>query len=309
MKIISWNVNGIRAVEKKGFIDWVSASDADVICIQETKAHQGQLSPLLVNPPVGLKVKENYPTPLSKEALEMTERGEYHPFESLSTQNSEQKPGFESETVSGTEAGNPTYYSYWSSAKRPGYSGTAIYCKTKPDAVETMGIPEFDDEGRVTLVKYGTTTIISAYFPNSQEGGARLGYKLDFCKAMKGFCDKLVSQGYNIILCGDYNIAHKPIDLANPKSNEKNAGYLPEERDWMEFFTTHGYCDTFRKFCQDPGQYTWWSYRFKAREKNIGWRIDYHCVNDSFADNVISSTILPSVMGSDHCPIQLHIED
>ena len=238
MKIISWNVNGIRAVEKKGFIDWISASDADVICIQETKAHQGQLSPLLVNPPVGLKVKENYPTPLSKEALEMTERREYQPFESLSTQNSEQKPGFESETVSGTEAGNPTYYSYWSSAKRPGYSGTAIYCKNKPDSVETMGIPEFDDEGRVTLVKYGMLAIISAYFPNSQEGGARLGYKLDFCKAMKEFCDKLVSQGYNIILCGDYNIAHKPIDLANPKSNEKNAGYLPEERDWMEFFTT-----------------------------------------------------------------------
>ena len=184
-KIISWNVNGIRAVEKKGFIDWLLGCGADVVCIQETKANPGQLSPELLAP-------------------------------------------------------GGVYKSYFSSAKRPGYSGTAIFTKTEPDSVETMGDGRFDDEGRVTIAKYGKLAVISAYFPNSQDAGARLDYKL--------------------------------------------------------------------AFCEEPKQYTWWSYRFHAREKNIGWRIDYQCVNPSFIDKVKSSVILADVLGSDHCPIAVEVE-
>jgi exodeoxyribonuclease-3 len=252
--IISWNVNGIRAVEQKGFYDWLAKESPDILCLQETKAHKGQLNPALVNP----------------------------------------------EIPDGT-----VYKSFWSSAKKAGYSGTAIYSKTEPLDVRTLGVSEFDDEGRVVLAEYPEAVVISAYFPNSQEAGARLGYKLGFCAAILEACDKLVSAGKNIILCGDYNIAHKPIDLANPKSNEKNPGYLPEERAWMDTFIGAGYVDTFRAFCAEPAQYSWWSYRFHAREKNIGWRIDYECVNPAFMPKVVSSTILKDVYGSDHCPVKL----
>lgn len=264
MKIISWNVNGIRAVEKKGFIDWILNSGADVVCIQETKAKKEQLSESLL-----------------------------HPAKSL-----------EESSVEKTE-----YFSHFYSAVKPGYSGTAIYSKRMPDLVTNMGISDFDDEGRVTAAHFGNTVVISAYFPNSQDAGARLSYKIAFCDAMISFCDSLVASGKNIVLCGDYNIAHKPIDLANPKANEANAGYLPEERAWMEKFTTSGYTDTFRHFCKEPKQYTWWSYRFHARDKNIGWRIDYECVNNSFLEKVKSSTILSSVLGSDHCPIMIEVEE
>lgn len=254
-RIISWNVNGIRAAEKKGFAQWIADCGADVVCIQETKAHPGQLSPGLISP----------------------------------------------------EYDGGIYKSFWASAKKPGYSGTAIYSRLEPDDVQTMGIPAFDDEGRVLVVKYGGLAVVSAYFPNSQEAGARLAYKLDFCHAIKDFCDRMVAEGTNVVLCGDYNIAHKPIDLANPKTNEGNAGYLPEERAWMDEFTGGGWCDTFRRFCAEPGQYTWWSYRFKSRERNIGWRIDYQCVNESFASSVASASILRDVVGSDHCPVAVEI--
>lgn len=255
--IVSWNVNGIRAVEKKGFLDWLALESPDVLCLQETKAHRGQLTQELIEPV-------------------------------LSTGN---------------------YRSWFSSANKAGYSGTAIYSKTEPLDVRTMGYPEFDDEGRVIMAEYADTVVISAYFPNSQEAGARLGYKLDFCQAMLETCDKLVASGKNIILCGDYNIAHKPIDLANPKTNEGNPGYLPAERAWMDAFTAAGYVDTFRAFCAEPKQYTWWSYRFHAREKNIGWRIDYTCVNPAFMPRVTGSVILPDVHGSDHCPVKLTYEN
>ncbi|MDR3284007.1 MAG: exodeoxyribonuclease III [Treponema sp.] len=255
MQIYSWNVNGIRSVEKKDFIPWLFSSGADIVCVQETKANPGQLSPSLKFP----------------------------------------------------ERDGVTYTSYWASAKRPGYSGTAVYCKTKPDAVFVLGNSAFDDEGRVLAVRYGNLVVICAYFPNSQEAGARLPYKLDFCAAMLDFCQSLVSGGKNIVLCGDYNIAHKPIDLKHPKANEGNPGYLPEERAWMDTFTSSGFVDTFRHFCQDPDQYTWWSYRFHAREKNAGWRIDYQCVNERLLPAVKSSVICPSVIGSDHCPVKLEL--
>lgn len=262
MKIISWNVNGIRAVEKKGFVDWLLSTQADVICIQETKGNPGQLSPELLNP-----------TDITK---------------------------------------GLSYKSFFNSAKRPGYSGTAIYCKNEPDAVENLGNPLFDDEGRVTIVKIGKTAVISAYFPNSQddeEGGhPRLEYKIDFNKAIHKKCDELVAAGFNIVLCGDYNVAHKEIDIANPKTNTKHAGFLPEEREWMDTFINSGYVDSFRYFCDEPGKYTWWSYRFHAREKNVGWRLDYQCVNKDFVKNLKSAKILSEVLGSDHCPVELIVE-
>ena len=250
-KIITWNVNGIRAVEKKGFVDWLQASGGDVVCIQETKANPKQLSDSLLAP--------------------------------------------------------QGYHAYWASAQKAGYSGTAIYSKKEADLVTTMGVEEFDNEGRTLAAHFGNIVVISAYFPNSQEAGARLDYKIEYCNAMLDFCNELVKQGKDIVLCGDYNIAHKPIDLANPKTNEKNPGYLPEEREWMDKFTNSGYVDVFRNFCTEPNQYSWWSYRFKARERNVGWRIDYTCVNESMVKNVTDSKIRQEVLGSDHCPVEIDI--
>lgn len=276
MNIISWNVNGIRAVEKKGFLNWLSDCGADVVCIQETKANPAQLSENLISPPYG----ENASAALS-----------------------------DSSGGAGLFDDCKRYFSAFSSAKKAGYSGTAIYSKVKPDSVENLGDARFDDEGRVTIAKFGKIAVISAYFPNSQEAGARLDYKLEFNKAILKKCDELVSEGFNVVLGGDYNVAHTPIDLANPATNEKNPGYLPEEREWFTSFLNAGYVDTFRKFNSEPKQYTWWSYRFHAREKNIGWRIDYWCVHKKFEDKVLSSTIMADVTGSDHCPIQIQIEE
>lgn len=251
-KVISWNVNGIRAAERNGFLDWIIASDADVVCVQETKAHPEQLSEELLSP-----------------------------------------------------AG---YVSHFSSAEKRGYSGTATYSKKKPDNVTTLGIKDFDTEGRVLITTFGSLHIVNAYFPNSQEGGKRLDYKLAFCAAVKEHLDGLVRSGHDVLLCGDYNIAHTEIDLARPKQNENNPGYLPEEREWMTSFLTSGYTDTFRVFEPGPGHYTWWSYRGGARARNVGWRIDYHCVNERLRDRVLSSVIHPETTGSDHCPLSIHIE-
>jgi exodeoxyribonuclease-3 len=204
-----------------------------------------------------------------------------------------------------TDASGKPYRVYWASAKRRGYSGVALYTREEPKSVAGLGRPEYDDEGRTIVADYGDFVLIDAYFPNSQEAGDRLSYKLGFCAAIKETCDRLVSSGRHVIVCGDYNIAHKPIDLANPKSNEGNPGYLPEERAWMDGFTGSGYVDTFRRFCAEPAQYTWWTYRFHAREKNVGWRIDYHCTDEGFINRVASSEILKDVPGSDHCPVKL----
>jgi exodeoxyribonuclease-3 len=254
MKIISWNVNGIRAAETHGFSSWLEQANPDILCLNETKAEPAQLSPSLVNPQV---------------------RG---------------KP----------------YFSYWACAKKKGYSGVAIFSKTEPLDVRFMGKEEFDNEGRTLVADYEQFTLIAAYFPNSQDAGKRLDYKLNFCAAMLKLCNALVKKGRHIVLCGDYNIAHTPIDLARPKENEGNAGYLPEERAWMDTFVQAGYVDTFRHF--HPGEkdhYSWWSYRAGARERNIGWRIDYHCVDREFLPMVQSSIIRPEVTGSDHCPVEI----
>ncbi len=247
--VLSWNVNGLRAIEKKGFLDWVKGSGADIICIQETKVQEDRISEELKHP--------------------------------------------------------DGYRSYWACAERKGYSGVGVFTRIDPVSVNPLGIHEFDSEGRVLVLEFPQFVLINAYFPNSQEEGSRLPYKLKFCETLRHFALDLVSRGKRVLISGDYNIAHKPIDLANPKANEKNPGYLPEEREWMDTFIASGFVDTFRMFIQEGGHYTWWTYRFKAREKNIGWRIDYHCVNSAFAPHVQEAKILKEVMGSDHCPVSV----
>ncbi|MFP4510481.1 MAG: exodeoxyribonuclease III [Spirochaetaceae bacterium] len=247
--IVSWNVNGIRAAVRNGFIEWITGCGADVVCIQETKAHPDQLTEELLTP-----------------------------------------------------AG---YSSYFANAEKRGYSGTAIFSRTPPDDVSFLGEPDFDSEGRVLIETFGSLSVVNAYFPNSQEAGKRLSYKLAFCEAVKARVDSLVQNGQDVVLCGDYNIAHTEIDLARPKQNEKNPGYLPEERAWMSSFLGAGYVDTFRMFETGANHYTWWSYRGGARTKNVGWRIDYHCVNEGLRDRVKASLIHPDIGGSDHCPVSI----
>jgi len=258
MRIVSWNVNGIRAVEKKSFIPWMETDGADIVCIQETKARPKQLSGAL------LEIKDTAGTP---------------------------------------------YHAYWASAKKPGYSGVAIYTKTEPLDVKLLGISEFDDEGRVLQADFEGFTLVSAYFPNSQDAGKRLDYKLSFCSAIFDLCQKYRAQKRHFILAGDYNIAHTPIDLARPKDNDDSAGYLPEERAWMDSFTAAGFVDTFRHFHPGKGaHYTWWSYRKQCRERNLGWRIDYHCTDPEFLPAIESSVIRPDVFGSDHCPVEITLK-
>lgn len=253
LKFISWNVNGIRAVEKKGFIDMVPEFDADVIGLQETKAQPDQLSEELKN-------------------------------------------------IHG-------YSSYWHSAERKGYSGVAFYSRIEPVAVHYgLGDPEFDCEGRVLTLEFAKYYLINIYFPNSGDKLKRLDYKLRFNDKLLSFAKELEKRK-SVVLCGDFNVAHKEIDLKNPKTNVKNAGFTPEERSWMDSFVEAGFVDTFRIFNKEPEQYTWWSYRFNARAKNVGWRIDYFCVNDRAKANVKNVSILKDVMGSDHCPVEIEYSE
>jgi exodeoxyribonuclease III len=249
LKFVSWNVNGIRAIEKKGFISTLPEFDADVIGLQETKAQPDQLSEELKN--------------------------------------------------------IPGYKSYWHSAERKGYSGVAFYSRIDPMAVHYgLGDPEFDSEGRVLTLEFQNFYLINIYFPNSGDKLVRLNYKLRFNEKLAFFTKELEAKKA-VILCGDFNVAHKEIDLKNPKANIKNAGFTPEERAWMDSFVEEGYVDTFRMFNQEPDQYTWWSYRFSARAKNIGWRIDYFCVSEGAKTRVKNAAILKEVLGSDHCPVEL----
>ncbi len=253
MKIVSWNVNGVRASAKNGMLQWLSFEQPDVVCLQEIKALEEDLEDI-VKIPFG-------------------------------------------------------YLSYWHPAEKKGYSGVAIYSKTEPlDVKKGFGYKQFDSEGRVITARFSNFNLINAYFPNSQRDHARLGYKLDFCQAMLEYCEGLLRKGENIILCGDFNIAHTEIDLANPKTNTQNAGFLPEERAWMDKFLSSGYVDTFRNFEKKGGHYSWWSYRPGVREKNIGWRLDYHVTNQSFLKNIKKSYIQPEVRGSDHCPVVIELE-
>ncbi len=204
----------------------------------------------------------------------------------------------------------PGYTSVWRPAEKKGYSGVAAFFRdgAEPRGVSEFGIGEFDSEGRVQLLDYSSFVLVNAYFPNSQAEGARLDYKLRFCNAILDYCDAIVKKGGHVLVCGDFNIAHREIDLARPKQNTKNPGFLPEERAFMDTFTQAGYVDTFRHFCAEPHHYTWWSYRAQARQKNVGWRIDYHCINEGFLDAVAEAGIQSHVMGSDHCPVELRLD-
>jgi exodeoxyribonuclease-3 len=235
-KFISWNVNGIRAVEKKGLAGMISASGADIYALQETKAHPDQLSDELKNV--------------------------------------------------------PGYVSHFASALKKGYSGVAVYVKENPINVTTgLGEPQFDNEGRVLTLEYPDLFFVNCYFPNAQDKLLRIDYKIAFNERLLSHLSFLAEKK-TVVVTGDFNVAHKPIDLANPKQNEGNPGYSPQERAWMDKFISGGWVDTFRMFDERPGQYTWWSYRFKAREKNIGWRIDYFCVDEKSFVHVTLSKFL-----------------
>jgi exodeoxyribonuclease-3 len=250
--VISWNVNGIRAVTKNGFFSWLEEAQPDILCMQESRA---------------------LPADLTEEQL--APKG---------------------------------YTSLWNPAKKKGYAGTAAYVKEEPISVGTLGIEQFDNEGRVQVLEYPDFTILNGYWPNSQGERARLDYKLEYVKAITRYANKLVRAGKNVLICGDLNIAHEAIDLARPDSNEDSPGYYIEERKAMTRFLGHGYVDTFRHFCEEPEHYSWWSYRTRARARNVGWRIDYHVVNEAFLPCVKRAWILNDVMGSDHCPVGIEID-
>lgn len=252
MKIYSWNVNGIRAIKRKGFIDWILKEEPDIIGLQETKIQDEQLPDDLRN-------------------------------------------------IEG-------YYSYFSFAERKGYSGVALYTKEEPINVEHgIGIERYDKEGRILLAEYPDFILLNIYFPNGKRNQERLKYKLDFYDDMLNYIEGLRKDGKEIIIFGDYNTAHREIDLKNPKENEKISGFLPIEREWLDSLLEHNYIDTYRYFYPDKETYSWWSYRTRARERNAGWRIDYHFISGGLEDKLVNADILTDVMGSDHCPVTVEL--
>lgn len=250
-KLISWNVNGLRACMEKGFPDFFKDVDADIFCLQETKLQEGQITMNL-----------------------------------------------------------PEYYQYWNYAEKKGYSGTAIFTKEEPLSVSYgMGIEKHDHEGRIITLEFSNYYMITVYTPNSQEELKRLNYRMEWEDDFHTYLKKL-EKNKPVIVCGDMNVAHKEIDLKNPKTNHKNAGFTDEERKKFSILLDAGFTDTFRHFYPDlEGAYSWWSYRFKAREKNAGWRIDYFLVSNSLNNSLKDALIYKDILGSDHCPIGLLIED
>lgn len=249
-KLISWNVNGLRACVTKGFLDYFREADADVFCIQESKLQKGQI-----------------------------------------------------------ELDLPGYHQYWNYAEKKGYSGTALFCKEEPRSVTYgIGIPEHDTEGRVITAEFDDYYVVTCYTPNSQNELRRLGYRMTWEDAFRAYLVKL-NETKPVILCGDLNVAHNEIDLKNPKTNRKNAGFTDEERGKMTELLASGFTDTYRYFYPDQeGVYSWWSYRFRAREKNAGWRIDYFIASQSLNEKLVSAAIHTEVFGSDHCPVELCIK-
>ena len=250
LKLISWNVNGLRAVVGKGFVDIFNELDADIFCLQETKLQEGQID---------LKL--------------------------------------------------PGYYQYWNYAKKKGYSGTAIFTKKEPVSVSYgLGIEEHDQEGRVITLEFDNFYFLTVYTPNSQNELARLSYRMDWEDAFRAYVKKL-DEKKPVVLCGDLNVAHQEIDLKNPKTNRMNAGFTDEERGKMTELLDAGFIDTFRYFYPEKKDiYSWWSYRFKAREKNAGWRIDYFIVSKRLENCLKDASIHTEILGSDHCPVELMIE-
>ncbi|RYY69122.1 MAG: exodeoxyribonuclease III [Chitinophagaceae bacterium] len=254
MRIISYNVNGIRAALKKGFLDWLISNPADVICLQETKASDADVD---------------------TKALE--------------------------------DAG---FHHHWFSAQKKGYSGVAVFSKTKPDAVKLgTGFEMSDFEGRVIEVQFGDVKLINAYFPSGTSGDERQSYKYQWLNEMQTYLDELKQTTPKLILCGDYNIAHQDIDIHDPKGNKKSSGFLPEEKEWMTNFLASGWIDTFRVFHPEPHRYSWWSQRFPSvRLNNKGWRIDYITVTEPLRSSLTDAEIYPDIKHSDHCPIYVDIK-
>lgn len=250
MKILSWNVNGLRAVYKRNFLQWLENSGADIVCLQETKAQPDQLTPDLINP-----------------------KG---------------------------------YYSYFNSATRKGYSGVAVYTKEKPRSVENkLGLERFDDEGRVLELEYPEFTLFNFYIPNGGQQKENLDYKLDVYNRLIDYLKTIKDK--NIILIGDFNIAHKEIDLARPEDNQDSIMFTPKERKQIDRLVGLDFTDTFREFHKEGGRYTWWSYMAEARARNLGWRIDYTFTSKTLTPKLKNAFILSEVMGSDHCPVGVEI--
>jgi exodeoxyribonuclease-3 len=212
------------------------------------------------------------------------------------------------EQVSAYLKNTPGYNIYWNSAERKGYSGVVTYSKEKTiDVKKGFGIEKFDKEGRILITEYPSFMLFNIYFPNGKKNQERLDYKLDFYDTFLAYADNLKAEGKNIIVCGDFNTAHEEIDLARPKENEHISGFLPIERAWIDTFIDHGYVDTFRHFNKEPNQYSWWDFKTRARERNVGWRIDYFFINKEFMPRLKKAFIMQDVMGSDHCPVGIEI--
>jgi len=250
--ILSWNVNGLRAVLKKGFIDFIRKEQPDILGIQETKLQEHQL-------PEAVK-------------------------------------------------GSSEYKTAWNYAEKKGYSGTGIFSRVEPLQVRTnFNEKVLNHEGRILECEYGPFTLFNIYFPNGQMSEGRLRYKLDFYEEILNYFTSLRKSAKKLIIMGDVNTAHKPIDLRNPKENEDRSGFLPIERAWIDKLIAAGYIDTFRLFNRQPDHYTWWTYRMRARDRNIGWRIDYVFVSEDLKGNLIDAFIMDHILGSDHCPIGIKI--
>ncbi|MFO7814353.1 MAG: exodeoxyribonuclease III [Halanaerobiales bacterium] len=253
MDIFSWNVNGIRAVKRKGFLDWIKKDSPDILALQEIRIQRDQIDEALTD--------------------------------------------------------LDSYYSYFNYGDKKGYSGVALYSKIEPNKIETgLGIDRFDKEGRVITAYYDDFIYMGIYFPNGKRSRERLNFKLDFYDELLEYAQTLREEGHSLIISGDYNTAHKEIDLINPEQNKNVSGFLPIERKWIDKFIDSGFIDTFRYFHPDKEKYTWWSYRTRARERNAGWRIDYHFVSEDLIDIVKKAVIHDDVMGSDHCPISITLD-
>jgi len=252
MRLLSWNVNGLRAIYKKNFLEWFDKRNADIYCVQETKSHIEQLPKKLIE--------------------------------------------------------RPDYDSYFAQAERKGYSGVALWSKIKPEKISyELGLPRFDTEGRLIQADYANFSLFNVYFPNGKASKERLQFKMDYYETFLKKMNDLLQKDKRIVICGDVNTAHKDIDLARPKENEKVSGFLPVEREWIDRLIELGFIDTFRYFHKEAEQYSWWDYKTRARERNVGWRIDYFFISNNLKDNLKSAFIESEVMGSDHCPIGIDL--
>ncbi|MCP4427258.1 MAG: exodeoxyribonuclease III [Chloroflexi bacterium] len=253
--LYSWNVNGIRAAQRKGFLDWLHQTSPDILCVQETKAHPDQLDAELRQP--------------------------------------------------------DGYHTYWAWAEKKGYSGVALYTKREPNAVQIgLGIEAYDREGRAIIAEYDSFVLIGAYFPNGSRDHSRVPFKMAYKADFLAICNQFRAGGKRVIFCGDVNTSHREIDLARPRQNRKSTGFLPEERAWIDKIIGQGYVDTFRALYPDQtGAYSWWAYYGRARERNVGWRLDYFFASPDLRPFIADAAIHPHVLGSDHCPVSLTLNE